>query len=53
MTSVPVATSFRRARSRLTSNTVPMATRSTFPVLYPVLAPERPPDGEPAPASKT
>ncbi len=28
-------------------------TRSTFPELYPVLAPERPPDGKPAPTSKT
>ena len=26
-----------------------LLTRSTFPVLYPVLAPERPPDGKPAP----
>ncbi len=25
----------------------------TFPMLYPVLAPERPPDGKPAPTSKT
>ena len=24
-------------------------TRSTFPVLFPVLAPERPPDGKPTP----
>ena len=30
-----------------------LATRSTFPGFYPVLAPERPPDGEPAPTSKT
>ena len=30
-----------------------LVTRSTFPELYPVLAPERPPDGEPAPTSKT
>ncbi len=28
-------------------------TRSTFPELYRVLAPERPPDGTPAPTSKT
>ena len=26
-----------------------LVTRSTFPELYPVLAPERPPDGKPAP----
>ncbi len=30
-----------------------LVTRSRFPELYPVLAPERPPDGEPAPTSKT
>ena len=30
-----------------------LVTGSTFPELYPVLAPERPPDGTPAPASKT
>ncbi len=30
-----------------------LVTRSTFPELYPVLAPERPPDGKPAPTSKT
>ncbi len=30
-----------------------LATRSTFPGFYPVLAPERPPDGKPAPTSKT
>ncbi len=30
-----------------------LVTRSTFPGLYPVLAPERPPDGKPAPTSKT
>ncbi len=30
-----------------------LVTRSTFPVLFPVLAPERPPDGKPAPTSKT
>ncbi len=30
-----------------------LVTRSTFPGFYPVLAPERPPDGEPAPTSKT
>ncbi len=30
-----------------------LVTRSTFPELYPVLAPERPPDGEPTPTSKT
>ncbi len=30
-----------------------LVTRSTFPLLYPVLAPERPPDGKPAPTSKT
>ncbi len=29
-----------------------LVTRSTFPELYPVLAPERPPDGKPAPTSK-
>ena len=28
-------------------------TRARFPELYPVLAPERPPDGKPAPTSKT
>ncbi len=26
-----------------------LLTRPTFPVLYPVLAPERPPDGKPTP----
>ena len=30
-----------------------LVTGSTFPMLYPVLAPERPPDGKPAPTSKT
>ena len=30
-----------------------LVTRSRFPELYPVLAPERPPDGKPAPTSKT
>ena len=30
-----------------------LVTRSTFPELYPVLAPERPPDSKPAPTSKT
>ncbi len=30
-----------------------LVTRSTFPGFYPVLAPERPPDGKPAPTSKT
>ena len=30
-----------------------LVTRLTFPELYPVLAPERPPDGKPAPTSKT
>ena len=30
-----------------------LVARSTFPMLYPVLAPERPPDGKPAPTSKT
>ena len=30
-----------------------LVTRSTFPGLYPVLAPERPPDGKPVPTSKT
>ena len=30
-----------------------LVTRLTFPLLYPVLAPERPPDGKPAPTSKT
>ena len=30
-----------------------LVTGSTFPGFYPVLAPERPPDGEPAPTSKT
>ena len=30
-----------------------LVTRSTFPELYPVLAPERPPDGKPAPPSET
>ncbi len=30
-----------------------LVTGSTFPELYPVLAPERPPDGKPAPTSKT
>ena len=30
-----------------------LVTRSTFPELYPVLAPERPPDGKPAPTSKS
>ena len=30
-----------------------LVTRSTFPGLYPVLAPERPPDGKPATTSKT
>jgi hypothetical protein len=30
-----------------------LLTRSTFPVLYPVLAPERPPDGKPTPNAET
>ncbi len=30
-----------------------LLTRRTFPVLYPVLAPERPPDGEPTPNAET
>ena len=41
------------AAEQVGAHSQPLLTRSTFPVIFPVLAPERPPDGKPTPNAET